>query len=147
MAFFARAGVSKGERADCPQARVVALAECSIHAIFDAVMDTYSTSGIDSSRQLVARLMPDMLLAADGNFYGGHLLNQARTRDVDLLWRMKTNLKPKFVVGRGGAQRPCTERKDRRLRRHLSPYVLRGALRSDGLLINADVAELSRVRL
>ena len=35
-AYFGRPGVNKGEQAAFPQARVVALAECGTHAIFDA---------------------------------------------------------------------------------------------------------------
>ena len=37
-AFFGRPGVSKGEKSAFPQARLVALAECGTHAIFDAVV-------------------------------------------------------------------------------------------------------------
>ena len=38
VAFFGRPGVSKGEKEAFPQARLVALAECGTHAIFDAVL-------------------------------------------------------------------------------------------------------------
>lgn len=34
--FFARPGVSKGEQAGFPQARLVAVAECGTHAVIDA---------------------------------------------------------------------------------------------------------------
>jgi hypothetical protein len=37
-AHFGRPGVMKGEQAAFPQARVVALAECGTHAMFDAVV-------------------------------------------------------------------------------------------------------------
>ena len=36
--WFGRPGVNKGERAAFPQARVVALAECGTHAMFDATV-------------------------------------------------------------------------------------------------------------
>jgi hypothetical protein len=42
--FFGRPGVSKGEQAAFPQARVVALAECGTHAVFAAEIGTYSQS-------------------------------------------------------------------------------------------------------
>ena len=42
-AFFGRPGVNKGEQAAFPQARIVALAECGTHAIFDAVVGAYTT--------------------------------------------------------------------------------------------------------
>src|SRR5664280_3924087 len=40
-AHFGRPGVMKGERSAFPQARVVALAECGTHAMFDAVIGPY----------------------------------------------------------------------------------------------------------
>ena len=40
---FGRPGVNKGEQAAFPQARVVALAECGTHAMFDAVVGAYTT--------------------------------------------------------------------------------------------------------
>ncbi len=40
---FGRPGVNKGEQAAFPQARVVALAECGTHAIFDALIGAYTT--------------------------------------------------------------------------------------------------------
>ena len=42
--FFGRPGVTKGEQAAFPQARLVALAECGTHAIFDAEIGAYTTS-------------------------------------------------------------------------------------------------------
>ena len=42
--FFGRPGVMKGERSAFPQARVVALAECGTHAMFDAVVGAYTMS-------------------------------------------------------------------------------------------------------
>ena len=48
--FFGRPGVNKGEQAAFPQARVVALAECGTHAIFDAEIGAYTTSETDACR-------------------------------------------------------------------------------------------------
>src|SRR5665647_2247183 len=42
MATSRRPGVMKGERSAFPQARVVALAECGTHAMFDAVIGPYT---------------------------------------------------------------------------------------------------------
>ena len=72
-AFFGRPGVNKGEQAAFPQARLVALAECGTHAIFDAVVGPYTTHEIELSRELVGRLQPGMLVLADRGFYGFHL--------------------------------------------------------------------------
>ena len=54
--FFGRAGVSKGERSAFPQARLVALAECGTHTIFDAELGPYGTSELALSKVLVDRL-------------------------------------------------------------------------------------------
>ncbi len=66
---FGRPGVGKGERAAFPQARVVAVAECGTHAIFDAVIGAYTTSEPALSGELLARLAPGMLCLADRGFY------------------------------------------------------------------------------
>ena len=41
---FGRPGVNKGEQAAFPQVRVVAVAECSTHAIFDSAVGPYTTA-------------------------------------------------------------------------------------------------------
>ena len=48
--WFGRPGVNKGERSAFPQARVVALAECGTHAIFDAEVGPYTTSENDAGQ-------------------------------------------------------------------------------------------------
>ena len=95
--FFGRPGSSRGEKSAFPQARVVALAECGTHAIFDAEIDGCRTSEIEISKRLIARLEPGMLVLADRGFYGFGLWKQAAETGVDLLWRVKTNLKPTHV--------------------------------------------------
>jgi hypothetical protein len=93
--FFGRPGAKKGEQAAFPQARVVALAECGTHAIFDAVVGPYTTSEIELSRELVGRLEPGMLVLADRGFYRFRLWQQAPSTGADLCWRVKSNLKPR----------------------------------------------------
>src|SRR5674476_1095584 len=66
---FGRPGVNKGERSAFPQARVVALAECGTHAIFEAVIGPYTTSENAASAELIGRLEPGMLCLADRGFY------------------------------------------------------------------------------
>ena len=92
--FFGRPGVNKGEQSAFPLARLVALAECGTHAIFDAVIGPYTTHEIELSRELVGRLQPGMLVLADRGFYGFHLWKQASATGADLCWRVKSNLKP-----------------------------------------------------
>ena len=91
--FFGRPGVMKGERSAFPQARVVALAECGTHAMFDAVVGKYTTSEPELSRQLVARLQPGMVCLADRGFYRFTTWAQAAATGADLLWRVKDNLR------------------------------------------------------
>ena len=38
-----------------------------------------------------------MLLMADRGFYGFHLWQQAAATGADLLWRVKTSLRPRYV--------------------------------------------------
>jgi hypothetical protein len=88
---FGRPGVNKGEQAAFPQARLVALAECGSHAIFDAELDSCRTSETELSRRLVGRLEPGMLVLADRGFYGFDLWGQAAVTGADLLWRMRAS--------------------------------------------------------
>ena len=95
--FFGRPGVSKGERSAFPQARVVALAECGTHAIFDAVIGPYTDSEVALAGELIDRLEPSMLLLADRNFTSYALWRKAIATGADLLWRAKTGLRPEHV--------------------------------------------------
>ena len=95
--FFGRPGSSRGEQSAFPQARMVGLAECGTHAIFDAEIDGCKTSEIEIARRLIARLTPGMLVLADRGFYGFRLWVQAAATGADLLWRVKTNLKPTHI--------------------------------------------------
>jgi transposase IS4-like protein/DDE family transposase len=94
---FGRPPSSRGERSAYPQARLVAVAECGTHAMFDAVTGPCATSEIEMARELIARLQPGMLVLADRGFYGFTLWKQAVRTGADLLWRVKTNLRPQHV--------------------------------------------------
>jgi hypothetical protein len=95
--FFGRPASGRGEKSAFPQARVVALAECGTHAILDAEVGPSRTSEVAMARELVGRLQPGMLALADRGFYGFHLWKQAADTGVDLLWRVKTNLRPRYL--------------------------------------------------
>ena len=88
---FGRPGVSKGEQAAFPQARLVALIECGTHAIFDAEIGPCTTGEVTMSRALVGRLKPKMLCLADRGLYGFKLWEQAQSTGADLLWRMRSS--------------------------------------------------------
>jgi len=91
--FFGRPGASRGQKSAFPQARMVALAECGTHAMFDAVIGGCSTSEVALADQLIGRLQPGMLLLADRGFYSYALWRKAIATGADLLWRVKTNLR------------------------------------------------------
>ena len=86
-AFFGRPGVIKGEQAAFPQARVVAVAECGTHAIFERAVGKYTTSENTLAGELIDRLEPGMLLLADRGFCGFPLWSRAVATGADLLWR------------------------------------------------------------
>ena len=91
-AEFGRPSSGRGEGVGAfPQLRMVALAECSTHAITDAVMGPLSSGETTLTRQLLGSLAPGMLLLADRNFYSYSLWNEARATGADLLWRTKSN--------------------------------------------------------
>ena len=96
-AYFGRPGVSKGEKSAFPQARLVALAECGTHAIFDAVVGPYTSSEAALSAELLGRLQPGMLLLADRGFTSYALWSKAIGAGADLLWRAKTGLHPEHL--------------------------------------------------
>lgn len=89
---FGRPGVMKGERAAFPQARLVAIAECGTHAIFEAVVGPYTTSENTAARELLGRLRPGMLCLADRGFYSFTAWQAAQQTGADLCWRVKDNL-------------------------------------------------------
>jgi hypothetical protein len=100
-AFFGRPGVMKGERSAFPQARVVALAECGTHAMFDAVVGPYTTSENALARELVGRLEAGMLCIADRGFYSFAAWQAATKTGADLLWRVRDNLRLEPVTDLG----------------------------------------------
>jgi hypothetical protein len=89
--------VNKGERSAFPQARVVGVAECATHAVFDAVVGPYTTGENTLAREVVARLEPGMLVLADRGFCGFPLWSLAVSTGADLLWRARLGLKPRHV--------------------------------------------------
>jgi len=95
--FFGRPGVNKGEQAAFPQARLVAVAECGTHVMFDAAVGPYTTSENTLAAELIDRLGPGMLLLADRGFCGFPLWSRAVATGADLLWRAMANMKPRPI--------------------------------------------------
>jgi hypothetical protein len=88
---FGRAGVSKGEKAAFPQARILGIAECATHAVFAAAVGAYRDSETKLAEQLLGGLKPDMLLLADRGFFSYTLWRKASDTGVHLLWRVRTD--------------------------------------------------------
>jgi hypothetical protein len=84
-------------RSAFPSARIVAVAECGTHAMFDAVIGPYRNSEITLAGDLIDRLQPDMLLLADRFFYNFDLWNRAAATGADLLWRLRMWINPRFI--------------------------------------------------
>lgn len=97
-AFFGRPGVMKGEQAAFPQARVVALAECGTHAVFDAAVGSYTTAENTLAGEVIDRLTPGMLVLADRGFCGFPLWSRAAATGADLLWRAMPTMKPRVTA-------------------------------------------------
>ncbi len=95
--FFGRPGVNKGERSAFPQARVVAVGECGTRAIIDAEICAYTTGENTLATALCDRLEPGMLALADRGFCGFPLWQRAQATGADLLWRAKSDMKPRHV--------------------------------------------------
>jgi hypothetical protein len=76
-----------------PQARVLTLVETGTHAIVGAELGPYRLSEQKLAATLLPqKLMPNMLLLADRNFYGYQLWNRCSEK-AKLLWRVKSALK------------------------------------------------------
>jgi hypothetical protein len=95
--FFGRPGVNKGEQAAFPQARLVVLAECGTHVMFDAALGPYTTAENTLAGELIDRLEPGMLVLADRGFCGFPLWSRAAGTGADLLWRAMPNMKPRPI--------------------------------------------------
>src|SRR5674476_1186222 len=80
-----------------PEARIVALAGCATHAMFDVEVGGCSTSEMALAEPLLDRLEPGMVLLADRGFYSYAMWRRAAAAGADLLWRAKTGLRPTYL--------------------------------------------------
>ena len=94
---FGRPASSRGEQSAFPQARLVALAECGTHALFDAAVGPCTVSERELANDLLDRLEAGMLLLADRGFYGFQAWTRAAATGADLLWRVKSTLSPRHL--------------------------------------------------
>jgi Insertion element 4 transposase N-terminal/Transposase DDE domain len=123
--WFGRPGVNKGEQAAFPQARLVAVAECGSHAMFDAVVGAYTTGENTLAGELIDRLEPGMLVLADRGFCGFPLWKRAVATGADLLWRAMANMKPRYLETLGDGSWLAELRPSGNARRHADPLIIR----------------------
>ena len=123
--WFGRPGVNKGEQAAFPQARLVALAECGTHAMFDAVVGPYTTAENTLAGDLIDRLEPGMLLLADRGFCGFPLWQRAVATGADLLWRAMSNMKPRPLETLDDGSWLAELRPSGNAGRHAEPLIIR----------------------
>jgi transposase IS4-like protein/DDE family transposase len=85
--------MSNGKKATAfPQVLAVILGECGSHAITGAAIGPCNSHERTLAKQLASRAEPDMLVAADRNFYSFDLWQEFRQTGADLLWRVNANL-------------------------------------------------------
>jgi hypothetical protein len=123
--WFGRPGVNKGEQAAFPQARLVAVAECGTHAVFDAVVGSYTTAENTLAGDLIDRLEPGMVLLADRGFCGFPLWQKAVATGADLLWRAKSNMQPRHVETLADGSWLAELRPSGNAGRHADPLIIR----------------------
>jgi hypothetical protein len=92
-AAFGRPGSGRGRGVGAfPQLRLVGLAECGTHAIYDAVLGPYRCSEQALADQLWGSLGEGTLCLADRNFYSFERFQQVRQTGAQLLWRVRSNV-------------------------------------------------------
>lgn len=89
---FGRPGASRGNSA-YPQIRFVSLVENGTHVLFGSQIGAYATGELALAKTVLTWLRKGMLCLADRQFFGFEFWNQARSTGVDLLWRIKKNLR------------------------------------------------------
>ena len=89
---FGRPGSGRGEGVGAfPQLRLVGLAECGTHALFDVQIGTLSDDERVLAGRLLGALAPGMLCLADRGFYSYGLWKRACQSGAQLVWRTKSN--------------------------------------------------------
>ena len=90
-AEFGYPGNGQG-RGPFPQIRVVGIGECGTRAVLGAALSPLATGEQAQARQLLARLGPGDLLAADRNFLSHGLLAEVLAAGVHVLWRARRDV-------------------------------------------------------
>jgi hypothetical protein len=92
-AAFGRPGSGRGQGVGAfPQLRLVGLAECGTHAIYDAALGPYGRSEQALADRLWGSLGEGVLCLADRNFFSFERFQKARQTGAQLLWRVKSDI-------------------------------------------------------
>lgn len=113
---FGRPASKRGTTA-YPQVRVVGLLENGTRILFALATGAYRVGENILARQVIHKLGAGMLCLADRGFFGYELWDQAVATRADLLWRIKSTIRPRQIeplpdgsyqawIGRKGKPRP-----------------------------------------
>lgn len=91
---FGRPASVRGKTA-YPQVRLVGLLENGTRILFAVATGAYRVGENTLARLVVPRLAKGMLCLADRGFFGYELWDQAVATGADLLWRIKSTVKPR----------------------------------------------------
>lgn len=94
VARFGRPSSNRGTTA-YPQLRLVGLLENGTRILFAFATGAYRVAENTLARQVIAHLCPGMLCLADRGFFGYELWDQAHATGADLLWRIKSTIRPR----------------------------------------------------
>jgi Insertion element 4 transposase N-terminal/Transposase DDE domain len=123
-AAFGRPGSGRGQGVGAfPHLRLVGLAECGTHAIFDAALGPYRDSEPALGGRLWGSLQEGMLCLADRGFYSFERFQAARRTGAQLLWRVKADvgLPREQMLADGSYLTSIHARRDRPARRAGKP--------------------------
>lgn len=89
---FGRPGTGRGRGVGAfPQLRLVGVAECGTHALFDVAIGPLGDDERTLAGGVLRALGPDMLCLADRGFYSFELWNRAAATGAALLWRTRSS--------------------------------------------------------
>lgn len=92
LSAFGRPSNQSEKSTAYPQIRMVCLAECGTHVIFDMATGGYRTGEITLAKSVIPSLQPGMLCLMDRLFFGFDLWKKACATGAAQLWRVKTDV-------------------------------------------------------
>lgn len=95
-ARYGRPSAKRGTTA-YPQLRLVGLLENGTRVLFAFATGAYRVAENTLARQVIGHLRGGMLCLADRGFFGYELWDQAHATGADLLWRIKSTIRPNIL--------------------------------------------------